>query len=72
MEKIREFGLERRDSEREAELMFTLKSLKVVELIKEGRAEEAIVTARAELLPLVRENVRRGVCRTRGWDAWSG
>ena len=57
IKQVESYEIKEQDKQREKELVFTLKCLKIVGLIKEGKIEQALTTAREELLPHVMEEV---------------
>lgn len=61
----------RAEEERAVELIFTVKCLKVIHLIREQRVEEAIASAKELLIPYVRKKVRLPRVSSTGSRRWS-
>lgn len=69
---IREIeGLGRAEEERAVELIFTVKCLRVIHLIREQRVEEAIASAKELLIPYVKQKVRLWRASSSGSRGWS-
>ena len=64
-------GLGSAEEGRAAELVFAVKCLKVIRLIREQRVEEAIASAKELLIPYVRKQVQVGRVSSTGSRGWS-